>query len=168
MPDLQLSDSEFGVLTVRDVLGEKVLHLPANQLLEVVSKAKAAGFTSCVDLAGVDYLNHPGRLDLPEGIEPQRFEVVVSLISHDPPDRLRLRVQVPKDDSGRLCVPSLFDIYPGTEAMEKEAYDMFGIHFENHPHLTRILMPDSWEGHPLRKDYPVGVVPVQFTPQTKE
>ena len=73
--------------------------------------------------------------------------------------RTRLRVQVPEADP---TVASLFDIYPGTEAMEREAYDMFGILFADHPDLTRILMPEDWEGHPLRKDYEMGRIPVQF------
>ena len=59
-------------------------------------------------------------------------------------------------------LPTLFFIYPGTEAMEREAFDMFGVRFGEHPDMTRILMPEDWEGHPLRKDYSVGRVPVQF------
>ncbi len=73
--------------------------------------------------------------------------------------RLRVRVQVPESEP---VVPSLFDIWPGTEAMEREAFDMFGIRFEDHPDLTRILMPEDWIGHPLRKDYAEGRIPVQF------
>ena len=70
-----------------------------------------------------------------------------------------MRVQVPAADA---TLPSLFDLHPGTEAMEREAFDMFGIVFTDHPDLTRILMPEDWEGHPLRKDYAVGEIPVQF------
>ena len=73
--------------------------------------------------------------------------------------RLRLRVQVSGDEPS---IPSLFDMYPGTEAMEREVYDMFGIVFTDHPDLTRILMPEDWDGFPLRKDYEIGRIPVQF------
>jgi NADH-quinone oxidoreductase subunit C len=70
-----------------------------------------------------------------------------------------VRVQVPESEP---TVPSLFDVHPGTEAMEREVYDMFGITFDGHPDLSRILMPEDWIGHPLRKDYAVGQIPVQF------
>ena len=70
-----------------------------------------------------------------------------------------VKPQVPEADP--TC-PSLFDIHPGTEAMEREVFDMFGIAFEGHPDLTRILMPEDWEGHPLRKDEAIGRIPVQF------
>ena len=75
------------------------------------------------------------------------------------PNRIRARVQVPEGD---LALPSITHIYPGTENMEREIFDMFGIGFQDHPDMTRILMPDEWEGHPLRRDYAVGQVPVQF------
>ena len=112
----------------------------------------------CVDLTVVDYLAFPGRA-LPPAVTPERFEVVVSFLDIDAGRRIRARVQVPADDP---TLPTLFDIHPGTEAMEREAYDMFGIEFRDHPDLSRILMPEDWEGHPLRKDYEVGSIPVQF------
>ena len=83
----------------------------------------------------------------------------MNLLSLSMRQRVRIRVQVPESDP---AVDSLFDVYPGTEAMEREAYDLVGIVFNGHPDLTRILMPEDWEGHPLRKDYGVGRVPVQF------
>jgi NADH-quinone oxidoreductase subunit C len=138
--------------------GQQVLHATRESYLDVVSALREEGYDMCVDLCAVDYLTHPGR-SLPEGIPPERFEVVVNLASTHQRRRVRLRVQVPGTDPK---VISLFGLYPGTEAMEREAYDMLGIHFEGHPDLSRILMPEDWEGHPLRKDYPVGRVPVQF------
>ena len=95
---------------------------------------------------------------LPEFAE--RFEVVVNLLSIERRERVRVRVQVPESDPS---VATLFDMFPGTEAMEREVFDMFGITFTDHPDLTRILMPEDWDGHPLRKDYDQGRIPVQFT-----
>jgi NADH-quinone oxidoreductase subunit C len=96
---------------------------------------------------------------LPAGVQPERFEVVVNLLSMSKRQRVRIRVQVPEHD---CAVDSLFSVYPGTEALEREAFDLFGVIFTDHPDLTRILMPEEWEGHPLRKDYGIGRVPVQF------
>ncbi len=125
---------------------------------QMVAAFRDAGFETCADLCAVDYLTHPGR-SLPEGVKAERFEVVVNLLSLSMRQRVRIRVQVPESDP---TIDSLADIYPGTDAMEREAYDMVGILFEGHPDMTRILMPEDWEGHPLRKDYGVGRVPVQF------
>jgi NADH-quinone oxidoreductase subunit C len=137
---------------------EAVLFLDRDRYHEVVEEHRAAGFDLCMDLCAVDYLTHPGRT-LPEGVTPERFEVVVQLLSVTERRRVKVRVQVPESDPQ---LPSLWDLYPGVEAMEREAFDLFGIRFAGHPDLTRILMPDDWEGHPLRKDYGVGRVPVQF------
>jgi NADH-quinone oxidoreductase subunit C len=128
------------------------------QYFDLVAAFKSDGFEMCVDLCGVDYLTHPGRA-LPEGLVGERFEVVVNLLSLSKRQRVRIRVQA---NDERPEVASLFDLYVGTEAMEREAFDLFGILFDGHPDLTRILMPEDWEGHPLRKDYGVGRVPVQF------
>jgi NADH-quinone oxidoreductase subunit C len=119
---------------------------------------KADDFEMCVDLCGVDYLEHRDRA-LPQGVVRARFEVVVNLLSLSKRQRVRVRVQAGDDEPE---VDSLFILYPGTEAMEREAFDLFGVLFTNHPDLTRILMPEEWEGHPLRKDYGSGRVPVQF------
>jgi NADH-quinone oxidoreductase subunit C len=135
-----------------------VVFASPNDYHATVAELKASGFEMCVDLCAVDYLSHPGRR-VPDGVAPERFEVVVNLLSLSEKRRVRVRVQVPESDPS---VPTLFNLYPGTEAMEREAYDMLGIYFQGHPDLTRILMPEDWEGHPLRKDYGVGRVPVQF------
>jgi NADH-quinone oxidoreductase subunit C len=130
----------------------------ASQYLDLVRAFKDDGFEMCVDLCAVDYLEHLTR-PLPDDVTPTRFEIVVNLLSLSKRERVRLRVQA-GDDEPR--VPSLFSLYPGTEAMEREAFDLFGVLFDGHPDLTRILMPEDWEGHPLRKDYAIGKVPVQF------
>jgi NADH-quinone oxidoreductase subunit C len=140
--------------------GQKVAHPSRDGLFAYVMALRDdEAFTMCLDVTAVDYLGHGGRLELPPGVEPERFEVVYELISHTRRERLRLRVQVPESDA---VLPSLFDVYPGTEAMEREVYDLFGIEFDGHPDLTRILMPEDWTGHPLRKDYAIGKIPVQF------
>lgn len=143
---------------VTDSNGQEVIHASAVQYLDVVKALADEGYIMCIDLCGIDYLEFMDRA-LPAEVEPQRFEVVVNLLDMAHRRRTRLRVQVPEADP---TVASLFEIYPGTEAMEREAYDMFGILFADHPDLTRILMPEDWEGHPLRKDYEVGRIPVQF------
>jgi NADH-quinone oxidoreductase subunit C len=137
---------------------QKVAHPSREQLVDLVRTLHGEGYLMCLDVTAVDYLTHPGRV-LPAAIEPERFEVVVTLISHRDRERLRLRVQVPDDD---CTCPSLFAVHPGTEAMEREVFDMFGVVFTDHPDLTRILMPEDWVGHPLRKDYDSGRIPVQF------
>lgn len=133
-----------------------------DQYLKTLARLREEGFEMCVDLTAVDYLTHPGRSVSAEvlgDIKLERFEVVVNLLSLSQRRRLRLRVQVAESDS---TIDSAFDLYPGTEAMEREVFDMFGITFNGHPDLTRILMPEDWHGHPLRKDYSQGNIPVQF------
>ena len=142
-----------------DSCGQTVLHPSRQQYVDVIRALLDEGYEMCVDLTATDYLLMPRRA-LPDGIAAQRFEVVVNLLSLTARQRIRLRVQVPADDPS---IDSLFDLHPGTEAMEREVFDMFGITFTNHPDLTRILMPEDWDGHPLRKDYDTGAIPVQFS-----
>jgi NADH-quinone oxidoreductase subunit C len=140
--------------------GQTVLHPTREELVELVCKLRDdEGYRMCLDVTAVDYLTFKADRHVPDGIAPERFEVVVLLISHATGERLRLRVQVPAADP--TC-PSLFDVHPGTEAMEREVFDLFGITFTDHPDLTRILLPEDWDGHPLRKDEAVGRIPVQF------
>ena len=139
-------------------LGEVVVYPSRETYIDTVKALTDDGYTMCVDVTGVDYLAFAGR-SLPPEVHRERFEVVANFLDIDAGRRIRVRVQVPVDDP---TLPSLFDIHPGTEAMEREVYDMFGIVFTDHPDLTRILMPEDWEGHPLRKDYEVGAIPVQF------
>jgi NADH-quinone oxidoreductase subunit C len=140
--------------------GQAVIHVERAELADVVRRLRDdEGFDVCVDVTAVDYLTYTSDRAVPDGVEPERFEVVANLRSFSRGGRVRIRVQVPESDA---VVPTLFDVHPGTEAFEREVYDMFGIRFDGHPDLTRILMPEDWEGHPLRKDYAVGKIPVQF------
>jgi len=123
--------------------------VPKNRLRDFALAARRAGFEMLVDLTAVDYLR----------LRRVRFEVVVGLLSLQHNLRLRLGVPVPFGDP---TVPSLVPVYPGANFFERETFDMFGIIFEDHPDLTRILLPDDWVGHPLRKDFSTGSVPVQF------
>lgn len=138
--------------------GQELLFTGRSQYHELVAGLRDAGYEMLADLTAVDYLTHRGRT-LPAEVTPERFEVVVNLLSLSRSSRARIRVQVPEPDA---ALETLWDLYPGCEAMEREVYDMFGIVFHGHPDLTRILMPEDWEGYPLRKDYSVGRVPVQF------
>ncbi len=140
-------------------LGQLVVHPDRAHYLDVVRALRDDGYQTVSDITAVDYLAYTAGRSLPAGVQPERFEIVVNLLSFDPPRRIRLRVQVPESDPR---VPSLYELFPGTEAQEREVYDMYGIILEGHPDLTRILMPDDWEGHPLRKDYGIGRIPVQF------
>jgi NADH-quinone oxidoreductase subunit C len=141
-----------------DSVGAAVVHADLERYISLMTGLKADGFDMLVGVTGVDYLTHPGR-DLPAGVAAERFEVVVELVSIPHNRRIRVRLQVPGADP---VAPSLFDLWPGAEAHERETYDLFGVRFDGHPDLTRILMPEDWEGHPLRKDYSTGHVPVQF------
>ena len=122
------------------------------------------GFAFAPDITGVDYLPR----------EP-RFEVMIHLVAlgvagfGDTPKRLRVKVRVPGTDPS---MPTLSGVWKAMNWGEREVYDLFGIHFEGHPDLRRILMPDDWEGHPARKDYPVQIKmtpkvyePMQLTPE---
>jgi NADH-quinone oxidoreductase subunit C len=154
---IEVAGTEFPTIESR---GQTVAFVPREQLAAIVMELRdEQGYNMCVDVAAVDYVALEAPRNLPEGVDPERFELVVGLLSMRDRTRLRLRVQVPEEDP---TVPSLFDVHPGTEALEREVFDMFGIAFDGHPDLTRILMPEDWDGHPLRKDYSVGRIPVQF------
>jgi len=145
---------------VSDSVGDVVLHPDADSYLDVCEAARADGFDQLIDLTAVDFLTYRGRRSLPEGTEPGRFEVVASLLNHSRRERIRIRVQIDGDEP---TLASLFDIYPGAENLEREVFDMFGIDFAGHPDMSRVLMPEDWDGHPLRKDYAVGSIPVRFS-----
>lgn len=129
--------------------GQAVARVPAEEWGSFAAAAKEAGFEVCSDVTAVDWMRE----------RQERYEVVASLVSMEHKTRLRMITAVGREDP---TVASLTPIWPGAGYSEREVYDMFGIRFDGHPDLTRILMPDDWEGFPLRKDYGVGMVPVQF------
>jgi NADH-quinone oxidoreductase subunit C len=157
MTDVQAAEMLHGA-PVTESRGQRVVHPSRAQYVALLKKLLDDGYVMCSDLTAVDYLTHPGR-PLPDGVSAERFEVVLNLTAITTRDRIRVRVQVPESDA---TIASVFDLWPGTEAFEREVFDMFGIRFDGHPDLTRILMPEDWDGHPLRKDYEVGRIPVQF------
>lgn len=143
-----------------DSFGQTVVHIPRESWQEAVRFLKEEQqFTQCSDITAVDQLLRPGR-PLPAGVDPERFEVVANFLSHPLNRRIRFVSQVP--DGAGCEIQSLFDLFPGTELPEREIFDLFGIRFAGHPDLVRLLLPDDWEGHPLRKDDAPSRVPVQF------
>lgn len=139
----------FQSVTWEQSHGQDVARIPVEDWEPFASAAKEAGFEVCADVTAVDWLRQ----------RPERYEVIANLLSMAHKTRLRMITSVGRHDPK---VASITPIWPGAGFAEREVYDMFGIQFEGHPDLTRILMPDEWEGHPLRKDYGVGSVPVQF------
>ena len=125
------------------------INVEIDQYFKTVEGFKKDSYEMMIDLTAVDWYRKK---------EP-RFEVIVNLLSVSKNSRLIINVNVPDED---LKIASICEIYPGANFYEREVFDMFGIEFENHPELTRILMPDDWTGNPLRKDYGSGRIPVQF------
>jgi len=130
-----------GVSSFRGELTVSVYREHLKPLTEFLSADKDFAFTFLSDVTGVDRFP----------IEP-RFELNYHLLSLSRRERLRLRVRLPGDDP---VIASVVSVWPTANWHEREIFDLFGIRFEGHPNLRRMLMPDDWEGYPLRKDYPV-------------
>ncbi|WP_069853210.1 NADH-quinone oxidoreductase subunit C [Actinoalloteichus hymeniacidonis] len=132
--------------------GEITFYLRREHLLETCRTLRddpALRFELCSSVSGVDY-----------GVDvPQRLHSVYHLTSMTYRRRIRLEVAVDVEDAH---IPSVVEVYPTADWQEREAWDMFGIVYDGHPALTRILMPDDWDGHPQRKDYPLGGIPVEY------
>jgi NADH-quinone oxidoreductase subunit C len=145
-------------------LGEVTCHVPAIHYLSVAQTLKQNphfGFDQLIDLCGVDYSQYHGRSET-----DLRFGVVVHLLSIHHNWRLRLQVLCPSDENPVL--PTLVDVWDSANWFEREAFDLFGILFEKHPDLRRILTDYSFIGHPLRKDFPLsGHVEMRYDPEKK-
>jgi len=129
-----LTDAKFD-------FGELTLTVAAEQVRDAAGTLRTAGYNFFEDLTAVDWF--PGA---------PRFQLSYHLLSHTLKERVRLRVML---EEAVPSVDSITPIWAGANYYEREVFDLFGIRFEEHPNLRRIMMPDEWVGHPLRKDYPV-------------
>jgi len=137
------------VVETHDQHGDHTAVVRRESLVEVLRHCRdlpALAFDMLTDLTAVDYLKFPGREDGP------RFEVVYHLYSLAHNHRLRVKVSVEEDDA---VVPTAVPLWPIANWLEREVWDMFGIRFDGHPDLRRLLMYEEFVGHPLRKDYPI-------------
>ncbi|CAB4334488.1 unannotated protein [freshwater metagenome] len=150
--DLERAYPDFSNAIERVVVdrGELTLHVKREKLVEVamILRDKLL-FEMCLGVSGVNYPTDTNR----------ELHAVYPLLSMTHNRRLRLEVSVSDNDPH---IPSLVEVWAGNNWNERETFDMFGIIFDGHPGLTRILMPDDWRGHPQRKDYPLGGIPVEY------
>ena len=132
--------------------GELTLHIKREKLFETAMKLRdtqSLRFEICLGVSGVHYPEDKNR----------ELHAVYPLLSMTHNRRIRLEVSAPDSDPH---IPSVVEVWAGNNWHERETWDMFGIIFDGHPGLTRILMPDDWPGHPQRKDYPLGGIPVEY------
>jgi NADH-quinone oxidoreductase subunit C len=171
-----------GLVETVEAHGETTLVVDPARIVEACTHVRdEQGFNTLVDLSGVDYLGWgstdvAGYIGTPTGrdlnaegsqgfqrvptAKPKRFTVVYHLLRvSDEPARLRIETWL---DEG-VEIDSVVGVWPAADWYEREVFDLYGIGFRGHPNLVRILMPDDWEGHPLRKDYPLGGEPVRFS-----
>lgn len=154
--DLALADrglpAESAIEKVVIHRGEITFHVRRERLIEVVTTLRdepGLRFEMCVGVSGVHYPGEAGR----------ELHAVYHLLSITHNRRIRLEVTTPDTDRH---IPSVVSVYPTADWHERETWDFFGIIFDGHPALTRIMMPDDWPGHPQRKDYPLGGIPVEY------
>lgn len=147
------NDFDTAVESVVVFRDELTLHIHRSHLRPVAQELRddpALRFELCLGVSGVHY---------PDDDTGRELRAVYHLMSITHGRRLRLEVSAPESDPH---IPSLYQVYPTTDWHERETYDFFGIQFDGHPALARILMPDDWVGHPQRKDYPLGGIPVEY------
>jgi NADH-quinone oxidoreductase subunit C len=174
-------DGVPGVVETREAFGESTLVVDPARLVETCLHLRdELGFELLLDLTATDYLGWgsegvagyygtPGGRDLNEPAaqgyrrtpepKPKRFSLSYHLLRLGDPARVRVQTWL---DEGET-VETVIGVWPTADWHEREAFDMMGIGFDGHPNLVRILMDDDWEGHPLRKDYPIGGEPVRFS-----
>jgi NADH:ubiquinone oxidoreductase subunit C len=170
-----------GFVSVKEAFGETTVTIEREQIREACARAREDGFTFLADIVTTDYLgwgdkgvsgyigsaagrdlNHPstrGYQVLPQ-LKPKRFSLSYHLLAMERPAR-RVRLQCWLDEGDP--VQSVVRVWPTADWHEREQFDLMGVVFDGHPNLERLLMPEDWEGHPLRKDYPIGGEPVRFS-----
>ena len=169
-----------GVVRTKDQYGETTLVVDTPRLVEACVHLREQGFNMLADVTPTDYLgwgtrgvagyigtaagrdlNAPGSqgYDRQPCPKPKRFAMNYHLLAIPGGRRVRVQALLDEDEP----VPTLVPVWPTADWHEREAWDMMGIRIEGHPNLSRILMEDDWEGHPLRKDYPIGGEPVRFS-----
>ena len=121
--------------------GELSLTVPSENILEAMQAIRDAGYNAFEDMTAVDWLP-----------SDPRFQLTYHILSHAMKQRVRIKAWVSESDP---AIESITSVFPGANFYEREVFDLFGIRFEGHPNLRRIMMPEEWVGHPLRKDYPV-------------
>ena len=130
------------VLDITEFAGEKILHVKGQHILTVLSALKDDGFNFLADLTAIDNLTLGGF---------DRFAVSYHLLSHKTAERVTVKAYISEE---KPSLPSVESLWKTADWQEREVFDLYGIKFEGHPNLIRIMNPDDYDGHPLRKDYP--------------
>jgi len=160
-PELRLIQENFpgSVVKTRLFRGEKTIVIHKDNIVGICKLLRDARETNYNYLSDITCFD---RLDIMDEDDENelRFEVIYNLYSLGTFQRLRLKAQVSEDDAS---IDTVEVVWPNANWNEREVYDMFGISFNNHSDLRRILMPDDWVGHPLRKDFPLGGEEIEFT-----
>jgi NADH:ubiquinone oxidoreductase subunit C len=171
---------------VSEAFGEVTVDVEPADVPRVLEAAIGAGYDFLMDLAATDHLGFGGAVAgywsapsgsgtqqdmnregsggvgvVPRLLGPKRFAISYQLLAREPVPPRRLRVRTWLDDGA--SVPSCVQVFPSADYLEREAFDLMGITFDGHPNLERIFLPEGWDGHPHRKDYPIGGEPVQFS-----
>jgi NADH:ubiquinone oxidoreductase subunit C len=184
--DADVMAGAFEGARVSEALGEITLDVEPSDVPAVLTQAIEAGYDFLVDLAATDHLGFGGAVAgywsaptsaavqqdmnlsgssglgvVPRPLGPRRFAISYQLLARgpEPPRRLRVRTWV---EDGQP-VPTAVPVFPSADYLEREAFDLMGIEFAGHPNMERIFLPEGWDGHPHRKDYPIGGEPVQFS-----
>ena len=130
------------VLDITEFAGEQILHVNGQDILKVLTELKEDGFNFLADLTAIDNLTLGGF---------DRFAVSYHLLSHKTAERATVKAYI---SEGKPSLPSVESLWKTADWQEREVFDLYGIKFEGHPNLIRIMNPDDYDGHPLRKDYP--------------